>query len=312
MIKRSSSSASAPSACRCRSRTGPPSGVVAESPLVLTDVVTDDGVVGHSIVFTYTTAALEPTAELVQNMERARHGRAAGAARGRAEARRGGSGCSARRASSAWRSRRSTWRSGTRWRGRTTSPLVRAARRRRPSPFAPTARSATTARRGSARGRGGVGDARLHRRQGEDRLPHRAEDVAVIRAIRKAVGDRRRDHGRLQPVPHPGRGGRQRLRVLDDEGLTWVEEPTLAHDFAGHARDRARGATRRSSAARTGGARWTCSTPSTRAASDFVMPDVMKIGGVTGWLRAAALAAGARASASPATSGRRSARSCCA
>ena len=26
-----------------------------------------------------------------------------------------------------------------------------------------------------------------------------------------------------------------RLRVLDDEGLTWVEEPTLAHDFAGHA-----------------------------------------------------------------------------
>ena len=27
----------------------------------------------------------------------------------------------------------------------------------------------------------------------------------------------------------------QRLRVLDDEGLTSVEEPTLAHDFAGHA-----------------------------------------------------------------------------
>jgi mandelate racemase len=29
-------------------------GVVAESPLVLTDVNTDDGVVGHSMVFTYT------------------------------------------------------------------------------------------------------------------------------------------------------------------------------------------------------------------------------------------------------------------
>ena len=27
----------------------------------------------------------------------------------------------------------------------------------------------------------------------------------------------------------------QRMRVLDDEGLTWVEEPTLAHDYAGHA-----------------------------------------------------------------------------
>jgi mandelate racemase len=27
----------------------------------------------------------------------------------------------------------------------------------------------------------------------------------------------------------------QRLRRLDDEGLTWIEEPTLAHDYQGHA-----------------------------------------------------------------------------
>ena len=33
-------------------------GAVAESPLVLTDLNTDDGVVGHSVVFTYTPAAL--------------------------------------------------------------------------------------------------------------------------------------------------------------------------------------------------------------------------------------------------------------
>ena len=38
------------------------SGVVAESPLVLTDVLTDAGVSGHSMVFTYTPAALQPTA----------------------------------------------------------------------------------------------------------------------------------------------------------------------------------------------------------------------------------------------------------
>ncbi|MBY0458267.1 MAG: hypothetical protein K2V38_13080, partial [Gemmataceae bacterium] len=43
-------------------------GVVAESPLVLTDVVTEDGVVGHSIVFTYTVAALVPTADLIRNI----------------------------------------------------------------------------------------------------------------------------------------------------------------------------------------------------------------------------------------------------
>jgi hypothetical protein len=29
------------------------SGVVAESPLVLTDAVIDDGVIGHSVVFTH-------------------------------------------------------------------------------------------------------------------------------------------------------------------------------------------------------------------------------------------------------------------
>jgi hypothetical protein len=37
---------------------------------------------------------------------------------------------------------------------------------------------------------------------------------------------------RVRPVCVP----MQRLRVLDDEGLTWVEEPTLAHDYVGHAR----------------------------------------------------------------------------
>src|SRR5215468_12068971 len=45
------------------------SGVVAESPLVLTDVLTDAGVSGHSMVFTYTPAALQPTAELIRNVE---------------------------------------------------------------------------------------------------------------------------------------------------------------------------------------------------------------------------------------------------
>src|SRR5580704_3756700 len=45
------------------------SGTVAESPLVLTDVITNEGVIGHSIVFTYTAAALQPTADLIRNLE---------------------------------------------------------------------------------------------------------------------------------------------------------------------------------------------------------------------------------------------------
>src|ERR1700753_1150333 len=45
------------------------SGVVSESPLVLTDIHTDDGTIGHSMIFTYTVAALKPTADLIKNIE---------------------------------------------------------------------------------------------------------------------------------------------------------------------------------------------------------------------------------------------------
>ena len=80
------------------------------------------------------------------------------------------------------------------------------------------------------------------------------------------------------------------MRVLDDEGLTWVEEPTLAHDYAGHAL-----VAREARTPIQCGENWWGTLDLQHAvdagASDFVMPDVMKIGGVTGWLRAAAIAA---------------------
>ena len=79
------------------------------------------------------------------------------------------------------------------------------------------------------------------------------------------------------------------MHVLDEEGLTWVEEPTLAHDYAGHAQI--------ALTVRTPiqcGENWLGTQDMQHAidaqASEFMMPDVMKIGGVTGWLRAAALA----------------------
>jgi mandelate racemase len=81
----------------------------------------------------------------------------------------------------------------------------------------------------------------------------------------------------------------ERLRVLDDESLTWVEEPTLAHDYAGHALVAAAARTPIQSGENWWGTRDMLHAIEARA-SDFVMPDVMKIGGVTGWLRAAALA----------------------
>jgi mandelate racemase len=114
-----------------------------------------------------------------------------------------------------------------------------------------------------------------------------AEDLAVIRAMRSAVG---RDvaimvdyNQSLTPADAV-----ERLRRVEDEGLTWIEEPTLAHDYQGHAHI-AHEIRTPFSAAKTGGVCATCSTPSKRAPSDYMMPDVMKIGGVTGWMRAAAL-----------------------
>jgi L-alanine-DL-glutamate epimerase-like enolase superfamily enzyme len=45
------------------------SGIVSESPLVLADLTVDGGAIGRSIVFTYTAAAVKPTADLMANLE---------------------------------------------------------------------------------------------------------------------------------------------------------------------------------------------------------------------------------------------------
>jgi len=80
----------------------------------------------------------------------------------------------------------------------------------------------------------------------------------------------------------------RRIHALDEQ-LFWIEEPTLATDYAGHA-----AISREARAAIQLGENWwgipDMSKSLAADASDFVMADVMKIGGVTGWLRAASLA----------------------
>ncbi|MGH7715818.1 MAG: enolase C-terminal domain-like protein, partial [Vulcanimicrobiaceae bacterium] len=113
-------------------------------------------------------------------------------------------------------------------------------------------------------------------------------DLAVVRAVRGAVGREvvlMADYNQVNSTAEALRRG----RMLDDEHLLWLEEPVAADDARGHAEVR-RGV-------RTGiqtGENWW--GPHQMAgfleqrACDYVMPDAMKIGGVTGWLRAAALA----------------------
>lgn len=113
------------------------------------------------------------------------------------------------------------------------------------------------------------------------------EDVEVIRAMRSAVGEDIAlmvDYNQsLTPVEAVVRAKR-----LDGEGLVWIEEPTLAQDFSGHAR-----VSREIDTPIQCGENWWGPLEMRQAieskASDYMMPDAMKIGGVTGWMKAAAL-----------------------
>lgn len=118
--------------------------------------------------------------------------------------------------------------------------------------------------------------------------PELQDDIAVVRAAKQAVGEKvcvMSDFNQALSVAEATR----RITALDDEGLYWIEEPTLADDYEGHATLR-----RKARTAIQMGENWWGSHEMAKClatgASDLAMPDAMKIGGVTGWLRAAALA----------------------
>lgn len=262
------------------------SGVITESPLVLTDVITNTGISGHSIVFTYTPAALKPTAELIRNCATLVQGDALApieieqklAKRFRLLGTQGLIGIALAAIDMA------LWDALARAH---CQPLVRL----------------LGGIEKPVRAYGGIGydgvegcakAAEGWARQGFTGIkakigyPTLQEDVAVVRAMRSATGPDTNimvDYNQcLTPLEAV-----ERLRVLDGEGLTWVEEPTLAHDYTGHAL-----VAREARTPIQCGENWWGTLDLQHAieaqASDLVMPDVMKIGGVTGWLRASSLA----------------------
>jgi len=262
------------------------SGVITESPLVLTDILTNTGISGHSIVFTYTPAALKPTAELIQNFEALVQGDVLAPAeveqklvkRFRLLGPQGLVGIALAAIDMA------LWDALARVH---SMPLVRLlGGMEKPVPaygavgYDGVQDSGKGAEIWATRGFTGV--------KAKIGYPTVQEDLAVVRAIRKAAGDDMAimvDYNQcLTPTEAV-----ERLRVLDDEGLTWVEEPTLAHDYAGHAL-----VAREARTPIQCGENWWGTLDMLHAieaqASDFLMPDVMKIGGVSGWLRAATLA----------------------
>ncbi len=113
-------------------------------------------------------------------------------------------------------------------------------------------------------------------------------DIAAVRGVREIIGPDVRlmvDFNQALDVPEAIR----RIRRLTEFDLHWIEEPVKAEDLDGHARVRAA-----TGAMIQTGENWWFTASMAAAisigASDHAMPDLMKIGGVTGWLSAAGLA----------------------
>jgi mandelate racemase len=119
--------------------------------------------------------------------------------------------------------------------------------------------------------------------------PRAEDDLAALRAVKKAIGagiTLMVDFNQALSVAEAIRRG----RMIDDEGgVAWIEEPVRADDFGGCARVAREVATPIQIGENFMGPEHMAQALAANAC-DYVMPDAQRIGGVTGWMRAAALA----------------------
>ncbi|MFL6839927.1 MAG: enolase C-terminal domain-like protein [Bradyrhizobium sp.] len=118
-----------------------------------------------------------------------------------------------------------------------------------------------------------------------------SDDLAAIEAVRAAVGEG------IALMADFNQGldfadALQRCHMVDKAGLAWIEEPIVYDNIDGYVRLAAELKTPIQIGENFYGPR-ALHTALQRKACDLVMPDFMRIGGVTGWLRAAAIAGAA-------------------
>jgi mandelate racemase len=128
----------------------------------------------------------------------------------------------------------------------------------------------------------------LKLRLGRERL---ADDLAAIRAVRDAAGDD------IKLMVDFNQGltlgdALHRCHALDGEGLYWLEEPIAYSNFAGFAQLARELSTPVQLGENFYGPR-ALHQAIAMGCGDYVMPDLMRIGGVTGWMRSAAIAGAA-------------------
>jgi mandelate racemase len=122
--------------------------------------------------------------------------------------------------------------------------------------------------------------------------PTLEEDLAVTRAVRKRLPDRIElpvDYNQALTVAEAIRRG----RALEAEGIAWLEEPIRHDDYAGNAAVAKALAVPLQLGENFNGPEAMAQALSA-SACDHVMPDVARIGGVTGWIQAAGIAAAHR------------------
>ncbi|TDG02045.1 mandelate racemase [Paraburkholderia guartelaensis] len=261
-------------------------GTVATSPLVLIDLLTNANVTGHAYVFTYTPLALKPTLRMVEELEALVKGLPLSPQDiDRALTSRfrliGNTGivriATAGIDMAAWDAKAKAHR----------LPLVELLGGKARPLNVYDSHSMDDVELGMKRARDSVeaGFKAVKTKVGYATLEY---DLKVVRALKQVTGETAQllvDYNQGLSVPEAKRRG----RALEAEGISWIEEPTLQHDYAGHASIR--------EALKIPvqmGENWFGPDEMQKAidarACDFCMPDLMKIGGVTSWLKASALA----------------------
>jgi mandelate racemase len=264
---------------------------IDRAPLVVAEVQTEEGPAGTAYVFPYTPAALGPTAALVRNIGATLAGRALAPA-------------------TLWPELHNSFRIlGTEglvqialsaidmalWdaMGQAAGvPLCRLlGAEPRPVPIYASLRGWGPAMLAEEAGRAvaATGARAVKFKLGHARLE---DDLATVRAVRAALGAGTEilvDYNQGLTRPE----GERRGRALADLEVGWLEEPLPVDDDAGLAALRAA-----LPIPVQGGENWWGPRGMARAldagAVDLCMPDAMKIGGVTGWQQAAAIAAAKR------------------
>jgi mandelate racemase len=128
----------------------------------------------------------------------------------------------------------------------------------------------------------------LKLRLGRERVE---DDLAAIEAVRHTVGADMQlmiDFNQCLTLAD----ALQRCHMIDNLGLAWIEEPIVYDNLDGHARLAAELKTPIQIGENFYGPR-DLHLALQKKACDLVMPDFMRIGGVTGWLKAAAIAGAA-------------------